>query len=398
MLLVKKWFRTNLRGRTYFFPLAILLSPFIFYPFLSDFQKNYSGFVFATISSLGWFFAVRYRENQLKTAAEHLLQEKIRKITENNEGLRQIRASLQEHQQEAKQLKLQNQNLLNQLFHAQEIFSKTKGEKHHLEACVSRLKEETQRQQMQLQSLMQEYKEKEEESIKLSRELAEMTAYQQALNDEYQATFIEQHSILNKRQAYIAKLESKVQDLMYEIRNLLQLESDTSDAHVPGTPCIAKDVPSQISYELKKIVFKAENIEAASSLTASRYMNNEVGIRNYSLECRELFDGLREESLGMVFIYAPQSRRAVFANSLFKTWTGYSVEDFFKNDGIVVSDIKQWESDLQSRVTQERRGKLIIKTKTQGSLPFYYCLTSLSKGPLYRHVLGILYPARKETF
>lgn len=154
--------------------------------------------------------------------------------------MRQIRASLQEHQQEAKQLKLQNQNLLNQLFHAQEIFSKTKGEKHHLEACVSRLKEETQRQQLQLQSLMQEYKEKEEESIKLSRELAEMTAYQQALNDEYQATFIEQHSILNKRQAYIAKLESKVQDLMYEIRNLLQLESDTSDAHVPGTPVLLK--------------------------------------------------------------------------------------------------------------------------------------------------------------
>ncbi|WP_201456475.1 hypothetical protein [Chlamydia sp. 17-3921] len=395
MLLIRRWFRAYSRYRIYFFPLLILLFPFICYPFLSSFQKKYSGIVFATISSLGWFFAVRYRENQLKTAAKHLLQAKIRKLTENNEGLRQIRMSLEERQQEIEQLKSQNQKLLNQLFHIQGIFSKTKNENQQLEIYASRLKDENQQQQIQLHTLLQQYKEKEEESVNLSRELAEMTSYQQALNDEYQATFVEQHTILNKRQAYIAKLESKVQDLMYEIRNLLQLESDASDLQSQGGSVLVRDLPSQLSNELKKIAFKIENIEVASSLTASRYMSTESTIHNYALECRELFDNLREENLGMLFVYAPQSRRAVFANSLFKTWTGYGIEDFFENDGVVISGTRQWETDLQSHAIKERCGKLVVKTKAQGPLPFYYCLTPLNKGPLYHHILGVLYPIRK---
>ncbi|EPP35137.1 hypothetical protein CP8484711_2340, partial [Chlamydia psittaci 84-8471/1] len=95
-------------------------------------------------------------------------------------------------------------------------------------------------------------------------------------------------------------------------------------------------MPKQLLSELKKIAFKMENIEVASSLTASRYIRSESSVHNYSLECRQLFDSLREENLGMLFVYTPQSQRAVFANSLFKTWTGYGVEDFLKMDEDVV--------------------------------------------------------------
>lgn len=141
-----------------------------------------------------------------------------------------------------------------------------------------------------------------------------------------------------------------------------------------------------------------ENIEVASSLTASRYIRSESSVHNYSLECRQLFDSLREENLGMLFVYTPQSQRAVFANSLFKTWTGYGVEDFLKMDeDVVVSGLPQWEADLRLYDRKERSGKIIIKTKNHGQIPFYYCLTVLNKGPLHNHVLGVLYPVRIDA-
>ncbi|ANH78558.1 hypothetical protein [Candidatus Chlamydia sanziniae] len=399
MLLVKRWLCFCFKYRIYFFPLATLLLPLLCCFFLPPVQKNYGSFIFTTISSLGWFFAIRRRENQLKTAAVQLLQAKIRKLMENDEGLRQIRTSLEERQQETRQLQMENQKLKSQVFHAQGIFMKAKGENQQLETLAGRLKEENQCLQLQLDSLLQDCKEKSEESQHLGSELAETLAYQQALNDEYQATFEEQRSMLDRRQAYIGKLESKVQELMYEIRNLLQLESDVAE-NLPSQAMfsLAKDLPTQLSNELKKIAFKAENIEAASSLTASRYLRTDSNIHNYSLECRQLFDSLREENLGMLFIYAPQSQRAVFANSLFKTWTGCGVEDFFKMDSdIVVSGLKQWISDLHSHLLEGRFGKVVVKTKLHGPLSFYYCLTALNKGPLHHHVLGVLYPMRKNV-
>ncbi|WP_100934395.1 hypothetical protein [Candidatus Chlamydia corallus] len=399
MLLVKKWLYTYFKYWIYFLPVVALLLPLVCYPFLSINQKIYGYFVFTTISSLGWFLALRRRENQLKTAAVQLLQTKIRKLTENNEGLRQIRASLEERQQESAQLQIQSQKLKNNLFHLQGLFMKTKGENQKLETLLAHRTEENRCLKMQVDSLIQECSEKTEDVQALNRELAETLAYQQALNDEYQATFAEQRNMLDKRQVYIGKLENKVQDLMYEIRNLLQLESDMAENILSQeSSAVTGDISLQLSSELKKIAFKAENIEAASSLTASRYLHTDTSLHNYSLECRQLFDSLREENLGMLFVYARQSQRAVFANALFKMWTGYCVEDFLKfGSDIVISGGKQWMEDLHSS-REECSGRLVIKTRSHGHLPFRYCLMALNKGPLCYHVLGVLYPLHKEVF
>ncbi|SPN73870.1 Uncharacterised protein family (UPF0242) [Chlamydia serpentis] len=398
MLLVKKWLNTYFKYWIYFLPVITLLLPLVCYPFLSTNQKINGYFIFTMTSSLGWFLALRRRENQLKTAAVQLLQTKIRKLTENNEGLRQIRASLEERQQETVQLQIQNQKIKNNLLRLQGLFMKTKGENQKLEALLVHRTEENQCLKIQIDSLMQECSEKTEEVQNLNRELTEALAYQQALNDEYQATFSEQRNMLDKRQVYIGKLENKVQDLMYEIRNLLQLESDIAEnISSQEANAFTGDISFQLSNELKKIAFKAENIEAASSLTASRYIHRDTTLHNYSLECRQLFDSLREENLGMLFVYARQSQKAVFANTLFKAWTGYCVEDFLKFDSdIVISGRRLWMEDLLSS-KENCSGKLVIKTKSHGPLPFRYCLMALNKGPLQHHVLGVLYPIHKEV-
>ncbi|QEM74291.1 hypothetical protein DZK34_05130 [Chlamydia abortus] len=398
MLFVKKIFHPIARYHNYLFPIVAFLLPLVCLPFLSNSQKKYTYFVFSIISLVGWFFSIGLREKQLKTAAGQLLQTKIRKIIEKDEGLRKICESVEERQYESQQLRSQNQKLLNQLLHVRGVFMKTKSDMQKLEGLVAHLREENQCLQLQLDALSQECREKEEESRELNRELAEALAYQQVLNEEYQATFTEQHNMLDVRQVYIGKLESKVQDLMCEIRNLLQLESNIVENLPRHAIATSQELPKQLLSELKKIAFKMENIEAASSLTASRYIRSESSVHNYSLECRQLFDNLREENLGMLFVYAPQSQRAVFANSLFKTWTGYGVEDFLKMDeDVVISGLPQWKADLRLYDRQERSGKIIIKTKNHGQIPFYYCLTILNKGPLHNHVLGVLYPVRIDA-
>ncbi|BAE80783.1 conserved hypothetical protein [Chlamydia felis Fe/C-56] len=398
MSFVKKFFHPISRCYNYFFPVAVFLLPLVFLPFFSPSQKKYGYFIFSIISSVGWFFSIGLREKQLKMAAGHLLQAKIRKIVEKDEGLRKICESVEERQNESRQLRSQNQKLLNQLLQVRSVFMKSKSDTQRLEGLVAHLREENQCLQLQLDALTQECREKEEQSQQLNRELAEALAYQQVLNEEYQATFTEQHNMLDMRQVYIGKLESKVQDLMCEIRNLLQLESSMVESLPRQATTNSQELPKQLLSELKKIAFKVENAEAASSLTTSRYIRSESSVHNYSLECRQLFDNLREENLGMLFVYSSQSQRAVFANSLFKTWTGYGVEDFLHADGdLVVSGLSQWETDLRLHDRQERSGKIIIKTKTHGQIPFYYCLTVLNKGPLHNHVLGVLYPARVDA-
>lgn len=100
----------------------------------------------------------------------------------------------------------------------------------------------------------------------------------------------------------------------------------------------------------------------------------------------------------MLFIYSPEMQRAVFGNTLFRNWTGYSVEEFLKTGSdVVVSGSLQWERNLAA-MPNECIGNLIAKTRSYGHIPFYYCLTALQRGPLCDHVLGVLYPTHVDAF
>lgn len=397
MSFAKKLLQLFLRYYHCLFPIITFLIPLVCLQVFSNIQKIYY-LLFTLFSSAGWFFAVLRREKQLRVAAGQLLQAKIRRIMEQDEGLKKICLSVEQGQKESQLLKSKNHKLVQQLLFVRDAFMKTKGEMQRLEGMVSHLKEEGHCLRLQVEALSQETKEKDEEIQGLNRELVEALAYQQALNEEYQATFEEQHAMLDVRQMYIGKLEAKVQDLMCEIRNLLQLDANVTQELAQKRSGSTKVLPQQILAELKTIAFRVENAQAASSLTASRYVRLESSVHNYSLECRQLFDSLREENLGMLFIYAPNSRRAVFANSLFKAWTGYGVEDFLTmGNDIVVSGLSQWEADLRIQDRKERSGKLVIKTKNQGQAAFYYCLTILNKGPLHNHVLGVLCPEQANA-
>lgn len=379
-------------------PVLAILLPIGSWPFLSEQQWWYGSFLFPVVSSLGWLFAIGRRERQLRAAAGQLLEAKIRKLTEQDEGLKNIRETIEKRQKETDRLKLHNDKLVEQLGQAREVFIQAKGRYDHMEELSRRLKEENQQLQMQLEAAVRERNEKILENQELLQELKETLAYQQELHDEYQATFVEQHSILDKRQAYIGNLEAKVQDLMCELRNLLQLEMGAK-TNLPGKPVASRDVVAQLVLEFRKIVFRVETTEAADSLTALRYTRTDPSAHNYSLACRQLFDGLREENLGMLFIYAPFAQRVLFANALFNDWTGYGLEDFLNRESdVVLEGFAQWERDLLTESRVERSGKIVIKTKAFGATPFYYCVVTLDKGPFAQHILGVLYPAKASFF
>ncbi|AAF39699.1 hypothetical protein C6H88_04680 [Chlamydia muridarum str. Nigg] len=394
----QKFYHCVSRYFHYLPPVLAILLPVGSWPFLSEQQWRYSYFLFPVVSSLGWLFAIGLRERQLRAAAGQLLETKIRKLTERDEGLKNIRETIEKRQKEANRLKLHNDKLVERLGQAREVVIQAKGRYDHMEEKSRKLHEENKQLQMQLEAAVRERNEKILENQELRQELKETLAYQQELHDEYQATFVEQHNMLDKRQAYIGNLEAKVQDLMCELRNLLQLEVGAK-TELPGRPMASRDVVAQLVLEFRKIVFRVETTEAADSLTALRYTRTDPSAHNYSLACRQLFDDLREENLGMLFIYAPFAQRVLFANALFKDWTGHGLEDFLNKEGdVVLEGFAQWERDLLTESRTERSGKIVIKTKAFGATPFYYCVVTLDKGPLAEHVLGVLYPAKASFF
>ena len=222
MSFVKKVFHQALKCYYYVFPLAAFLIPLRFFSHFSDnyYPSNYQYFICSIIFSLGWFCVILCKERQLKAAASQLLQAKIRKIMEQDEGLRKVCASVEENRRESLQLRARNQELSSQLLLARNAFIKTKTEFQQLEGLISQLKEENQCLHLQLDALSQECGEKDREGQRLHRELTDALAYQQILNEEYQATFEEQHNMLDMRQAYIAKLDDAI-NLISENRSSL---------------------------------------------------------------------------------------------------------------------------------------------------------------------------------
>ncbi len=378
---------------TLFF-LMMLVFPCVFLCFLSEEQKKYGYFLVPFLAIGCWLLATDRREKQLRVVANQLIQSKIRELTDNDENLRTFRETVDKCQQKNEQVQQQNQDFLKQLLRTREAFIKAKAESQQWERTATQYKEENARLLLQVESLSTEQEQTTKELVQVRQELKDALTYQQALNNEYQATFAEQHSMLDKRQAYIVKLEVKVQELMGEIKNLLQLETNVAESF-PQQRLIPKELPYRLSSELKKIASRIENTEIAVPLMANLSLASSLPIHNHSLAYRQLFDGLREEDCGMLFIYAPQSQRPIFGNTLFKDWTGYGVEDFVEG-GVIISGVHQWKQSLLHDHSEERSGKLIAKTKLYGQISFYYCLTLLRKGPLYDHIIGVLYPERIE--
>lgn len=232
------------------------------------------------------------------------------------------------------------------------------------------------------------------ENQQLKQEMEENFLYQQALNDEYQATFLEQSYLLERRQAYIGKLELKIQDLMDDVKDFFCL--DSKRLRTPPQVCApsSRNFSLKLLNDLKQMAFKIENIHVPSSM-AEFY--EEPLVHYHSLECRQLFDVLREEELGLLFIYCPCNQRVIFAHPLFREWTGYHGGEFFSQREKIIVSNSHWLADEQIRKQGHSHGQLLVQVKQSGKRWFHYAVLTLNKGLFHHHYLGLLHPMIHEN-
>lgn len=283
-----------------------------------------------------------------------------------------------------------NTFLLSSLYKIRDAFVSS-GKDQYIEKMLRALREENQHLRKQVKVLEQRSAHLLKENASLSQEVESAFLYQQELHDEYQATFQEQSYMLERRQAYIGKLEVKIQDLVDELKQLFSLDYSQISKHPKPWGASSKNFALQLLNNLKQIAFKIENIRSSLSFT----QDTGLPVHNYVLEHRQLLDFLRDEQLGMLFIYSSHKKRLLFSHQLFKDWTGYHGEDFFKFKDKIISN-PSWLSNEQLTNYGCNCGQIVIQTKMSGNQPFHYAVVSLNKGLFNNHLLGVFYPMGEE--
>lgn len=278
----------------------------------------------------------------------------------------------------------------------QSSVAKSKDEVRTLHCEMDKKLEEMRLAYLEFEDLRKEYRRLEEEHAHVQAENQKELSHKEALILEYQRTTAEQRMIIEKKQRYIAKLEGKVRDLMYEIRSLLQLgeatisktSSEGIEEYLPPTNAIT--TPYDLSLQLRRFIEKAENQTGMGHLGGKtpRFLDSSD---SYAVDRRRLFDCFRDETGGIVYILSLTEKKFLFVNPHVKTVLGVSPEKFMKEfPSLVRSGYTEWKQAL-GHLSQEPQVSLQMQTKTGESKELLCIMGMISKGPFANLTIGVLH-------
>lgn len=200
------------------------------------------------------------------------------------------------------------------------------------------------------------------------------------LINEYQLTIQEQREMLEKKQQHILQLDTKVHDLSYEIKALVQVEAyegllvssggggsskviqhpGMSQSERPYQP--HAHAPPLEEVVLSKKIHGADDahrllqrcIDTAQKITGASYYNNSSSARlrelpsdHFAFDLRRLCENLKSETGGMIFLYSMKENKPLFVNDYVKEYTGWMEDKFLINFQDVISPSKHiWEEYL----------------------------------------------------
>lgn len=306
-----------------------------------------------------------------------------------------------------------------------------------IENLQKSLKEHQQKHQLltnELSSKNGEFEQLQQLSNNLQKQLDEMvgdlsiqktTAHDQiqqkeVLLGEYQHTITEQRAVIEKKQQHIAQLESKIQDLNYEIKTLVQVsQNEILPLESPLPPFVLNETPTlyqikttepaeeeslpsdkmvrnpdEASILLKRCVDIAQKITGAGYISGnSRYLD--MPRNNYALDLRRLFDSLRSENASTVLVYSQKESKLLFVNNQAKNLLGWSPDKFIQNFQDIVQDgLDNWKNGINDlSANPESHARLLMRTKTGQDILVHCQLAVIPTGIFRNHIVGVLYPA-----
>jgi PAS domain-containing protein len=233
------------------------------------------------------------------------------------------------------------------------------------------------------------------------------------LLSEYQETINQQREVIKKKQDQIAELESKVRDLNYELKTLLQLaeignsnenkkkasstandEEDTHSVPVHYSSSLVKS-PEEATLHLGKCIDIAQKITSANRFNNGSSRFHHMPLDNSALDFRRLFDNLRSETSSSIIVYSLKENRLIFANQQIENLLGWTPEKFTLHfSDIFREGYEEWNHALgQISPGSETKARLLLKTKNGHNLLVNCHLKMIPTGIFRHYVIGVLYPA-----
>ena len=217
-----------------------------------------------------------------------------------------------------------------------------------------------------------------------------------------EAKINEQKDEIIKNNKKISFLESRINDLSYELKTILELKDvENSINRTQWKPL--KNIPSSetLNYstynakqELKKCINIAEDIKGANYLNNKNTNSVAMQFSNSIYDIRSLNEYYRNINTCIV-IYSPKEDKLLFANRHVSELTGWPTErflnDFYK---LIQTNITDWRECIQSiKQNHYESIRLNIKSKTGKSSIIDCHLGLISKGAFENNIVGVLYSA-----
>ncbi|MFN0065945.1 MAG: hypothetical protein ACKVOH_06895 [Chlamydiales bacterium] len=349
----------------------------------------------------GWYY-LRQWEKKMRSSVERLVQERCEHLEvapvhreRELEELRRENLYLREQLEETRRGYEHQMDLL----HSSVVKSKAQVNELNLE--MDQKLEEMRQAYLEFEDLRKEYHRLEEEYRCYKQNERSKLGHKESLLGEYQRTISEQRGIIEKKQGYITKLEGKVHDLMYEIRSLLQLDEPVSQAIPPLDSSNQEEMqdyylatPYDLDMHLGRYVEMAEKFTGADHLG---YVNGseprflDTTSNSYAIDLRRLFDSLRDEVTGIVFLFSLIENKILFTNNYVKTLLGWSPEKFVKEfPQLVEVGLSDWKEAIRALPEiQEKRVQLVLLHREGKGVELECEMKMIMRGPFAHHIMGM---------
>lgn len=246
-----------------------------------------------------------------------------------------------------------------------------------------------------------------------------------ALLAEYQFTIQDQREMLEKKQQHILQLDTKVHDLSYEIKALVQVEAFENvmvsagggSSKVIQHPAMSHSEgvynslppPSQLEeVVLTKKVADSQDahrllqrcIDIAQKITGASYYHTgapgrsrDVQTDPFAFDLRRLCESLRSENGGMILLYSQKEHKPLFVNDFVKEFTGFPADKFLMNFPEIISpSVTDWEKALHEMSFKgDTRIELHLKSRNGAEVKLKGEMGMIPTGVFRNNIIAVLY-------
>ncbi len=244
------------------------------------------------------------------------------------------------------------------------------------------------------------------ELTQLSVELQNQLDKKETILSEYRSTLQDQRSVIEKKQSDINLLQVRVNDLKYELENVLKLKNVTHEDSLPFLKSSLAFEKKDLNFEvdtsfgllgslqdkLDRYVKIAMTLNSSYHLTKNQSRHAQVPLGSLIIDQRRLFDRLQNEEAETLMVYSKEEKRLIFINNQITSLLGWSPERFLTDFSLLIQkNYREWREALEElKALEQKNLRLIMKSKSGKEVLTHCYLKEVPEGVFKGHVIGLL--------